>query len=82
MSANALKKMLLIAAIVVLAAVALAGTAIAVVALAGGLEGSYIVHDASAAAVSAPSKNHIGAAGHGYYRSSAANPYSVFDELE
>lgn len=56
MSADALKKMLLTAAVAALAAVALAGTTVAVVALAGGLEGSYIVGSASAAAVPAPAK--------------------------
>lgn len=56
MSADALKKLLLTAAVAALAAVALAGTTVAVVALAGGLEGIYIVGGASAAAVPAPAK--------------------------
>lgn len=63
MSAVALKKMLLTVAVAALAAVALVGTAVAVVALAGGLEGSYIVGGASAADVSAPSKSGLGVAG-------------------
>ncbi|MPY76248.1 MAG: hypothetical protein GEU87_18550 [Alphaproteobacteria bacterium] len=67
MSADALKKLLLTAAVAALAAVALAGTAVAVIALAGGLEGSYIACGTSAAAVSSPSKSGLGVAGHGKF---------------
>ena len=82
MSADALKKLLLTAAVAALAAVALTGTTVAVVALAGGLEGIYIVGGASAAVVPATSKYDIGVAGRGYHRSSAATPDGIFGGLE
>ena len=82
MSANTLKKVLLAITVAALAVVALVGTAVAVVALAGGLESSYIAGRTSIAAVSAPSTNDHGADGRGYYRSTAANSYGVVDELE
>ena len=81
MYATAIKKLVLTVTIAVLAAIALAGTAVAVVALAGGLEESY--KDRSApAAVSAPYKADRGVAGFGYYRSSGIEPYATFDGLE
>jgi hypothetical protein len=80
MSTDALKRTLLVIAIVVLAAVALAGTAVAVVALAGGLEESYI--DRGATAVASAAWENQGVSGRGYYRASGIDPYATFDGLE
>ena len=79
MSANTLKKVLLAIAVAALAVIALIGTAVAVVALAGGLESSYVA-GRSTAVVSMPSNSDPGMTGRGYYRAAAA--YDVFDELE
>ncbi len=81
MSTDALKRTLLVIAIVVLAAVALAGTAVAVVALAGGLEESYIDRGATTVA-SAAWESGQGVSGRGYYRGSGIDPYATFDGLE
>jgi hypothetical protein len=80
MSANTLKKVLLAITVVALAVIALIGTAVAVVALAGGLESNYIAGRPSAAIVSTPSAGDLGVTGRGYYPASAA--YGISDELE
>jgi hypothetical protein len=82
MYADALKKLVTTVSIVILAAIALAGTAVAVVALAGGLEESYKDRGVRALAVSAPYKADQGAAGFGYYRASGVDPYNALDEME
>jgi hypothetical protein len=82
MYADALKKLATTVSIAALALIALAGTAVAVVALAGGLEESYKDRGALTSAVSAPYKSDQGAAGFGYYRASEVDPYNALDELE
>jgi hypothetical protein len=79
MSANTLKKVLLAITVVALAVIALIGTAVAVVALAGGLE-SNIAGRPAAAVVSTSSTSDLGVTGRGYYPASAA--YGISDELE